>query len=370
MNGWWILVLLPLLAYLLLQLFYFLLFLLVNDEVDEPVDEPQVWPEVSVLVAARNEEENIPRCLQSLAMLEYPEGKLEVLVGNDRSEDRTAEIVAEFAGHDSRFKLIQVTEQLGEAKGKANVLAHLAREAKGQIYFVTDADIAVKPQWLKTLIGGFAPSTGSISGTTMVEAQSFFGNMQRLEWLYFMGIMRVLTEVEPVTAVGNNMAVKRPAYEKTGGYESIPFSVTEDYKLYQELKKLGYRHQHLHTAGCVNYTLPMPNLKTQFAQRRRWLTGGMELPFYIWVMIVLHGAFLPLMLLLLFMNPGAALMTWIVKWLLQSLFLSVAARKIEEPITLAGMFTFEWYLHFSSLTMAWNFVRPGPVRWKGRDYKR
>ena len=61
-------------------------------------------PTATIIVAARNEEENILRCLQSLDALIYPEGKLQIIIVNDKSTDRTDEIIEEFVLGKPKFK--------------------------------------------------------------------------------------------------------------------------------------------------------------------------------------------------------------------------------------------------------------------------
>src|SRR5690242_8951036 len=63
------------------------------------------FPFISILLAARNEEQNIARCLSALAHLDYPSDRFEVLIGNDGSQDKTAEIAGEYCQKDPHFRL-------------------------------------------------------------------------------------------------------------------------------------------------------------------------------------------------------------------------------------------------------------------------
>jgi glycosyltransferase involved in cell wall biosynthesis len=66
---------------------------------------------ISVLVAARNEEHNIERCLQSLDEVSFPKEKLEIIIGDDDSDDRTAEKVLNFIKDKPHFKYIKIKTQ-------------------------------------------------------------------------------------------------------------------------------------------------------------------------------------------------------------------------------------------------------------------
>ncbi len=87
-------------------------------------------PVVSILVAARNEEQNIIRCLQALTELDYPAYKLEILVGNDASEDKTRELVAAFA----MSSCLILPKQLARQKAKPMYLHNLHIKPKVNIF--------------------------------------------------------------------------------------------------------------------------------------------------------------------------------------------------------------------------------------------
>lgn len=129
---------------------------------------------VSILIAARNEEANIISCLQSVSNQNYPAADLEVLIGNDSSEDQTGFLVEAFIKDKSNFHLFHIQDTLGVARGKANVLAHLAQQAQGQYLFVTDADIQVPPTWIRGMLAECEQNTGVVAGMTMVKAISSF----------------------------------------------------------------------------------------------------------------------------------------------------------------------------------------------------
>ena len=119
-------------------------------------------PSATVIVAARNEEENISRCLESLGKLVYPVDKLEVIIVNDRSTDKTGEIVGDFITSRNNFRIIIPDEPKGKMVGKVNALATAIREAKGEIILTTDADCEVKPAWVKTIASHYFDDVGMV----------------------------------------------------------------------------------------------------------------------------------------------------------------------------------------------------------------
>ena len=121
---------------------------------------------VSILIAARNEEQNIIRCLQAIDSQDYPKDKLDVLIGDDDSGDGTAALAQGFIEGRPHFRLLPIRLQIAGLRGKTNVLAQLARQATGDFFLVTDADVCVPPTWVRGMLAEFAPQTGVVSGVT------------------------------------------------------------------------------------------------------------------------------------------------------------------------------------------------------------
>jgi len=104
-----------------------------------PDQKPESFPKVSVLIPARNEEKNIGKLLTALQQQDYPE--LEVIVCNDRSTDRTEEILSGFAGEDSRFRWFMGEKLPVDWLGKNFACHQLAQKASGEILLFLDADV-------------------------------------------------------------------------------------------------------------------------------------------------------------------------------------------------------------------------------------
>jgi len=96
---------------------------------------------VSVLIPARNEEENLAVLLSDLVALSEFDG--EILIYNDQSTDNTAQIVRKFEQQDSRFRLIEGDDLPNGWLGKNRACHHLAMEAKGDYLLFLDADVRI-----------------------------------------------------------------------------------------------------------------------------------------------------------------------------------------------------------------------------------
>ena len=338
-----------------------------------PVARAQPPPRVSILVAARNEEASLPRCLASLRALAYPPELLEILVGNDASTDRTRAVAeAALLGYNADYEIIDITETLGPARGKANVLAHLARRATGSYLLITDADIAVPPTWVAGLLAHAAPGVGTVTGLTVVAGRGLLARLQRLDWLLSLALIQVGTEAgQPMTAMGNNMLVTRAAYRATGGYEALPFSVTEDFALFEAVNARGFGFRQLFEPAVRATSLPAPAWGALVRQRLRWLRGVAALPWHVQAgLIFFSGYWLVIFGLALAGRPGLALAALGLKLVGHYGLALAASRRAGLPRPAWWLlFAFEVYslLLTTHLTLARLLGRRG-VEWKGRWY--
>lgn len=146
--------------------------------------------EVSVLLAARNEEHNIKKCLQSLSELDFPINKIEILIGDDDSDDQTAEIIQSFILDKPQFVYFRISENVSGLKGKANVLAQLSKKAQGKYFLYCDADITVPVTWVSSMLSHFEGNTGVVVGLTRMKKINLLSDFLSLEWLFILTIMR------------------------------------------------------------------------------------------------------------------------------------------------------------------------------------
>ncbi|HQJ47466.1 MAG TPA: glycosyltransferase, partial [Ignavibacteriaceae bacterium] len=141
-------------------------------------------PTATIIVAARNEEENILRTLTSLDKLEYPEGKLQILIVDDQSTDATGKIIDDFIKEKSHFKKITTEEHHTKLIGKMRALAYAIKEATGEVILTTDADCEVKPQWAKTVCSYYEDNVAIVTGVTTQIADKWFHGMQAIDFVY------------------------------------------------------------------------------------------------------------------------------------------------------------------------------------------
>jgi cellulose synthase/poly-beta-1,6-N-acetylglucosamine synthase-like glycosyltransferase len=128
-----------------------------------PTPRRDFTPTVSIVIAARNEEANVPAKLENLRRLDYPQDRLEIVIASDGSIDRTASILREHVPY-----ICPVI--LDDSKGKAHALNEAVKRATGEILVFLDARQSVEPNAVSELASCFADSTvGAVSGELLLE---------------------------------------------------------------------------------------------------------------------------------------------------------------------------------------------------------
>ena len=326
-------------------------------------------PRVSILVAARNEEVTIERCLRALAALNYPADKLEILIGDDASTDDMATVVRRFIADKPQFRLLPIRHRLGTARGKSNVLAHLCRAATTEYFLLTDADMALHPDWVAAMLAAAPAGVGVVTGITTAGG-GLFGRMQGLDWLFGLNLIRLLTDCGlPITAVGNNMLVTRAAYESIGGYEALAFSITEDLQLFAQIVAQGWHYRNLIHPQVLGVSVPQPTVRHLLHQRKRWMKGAGRLPWQLGALFSTYGVFYTVLGwpgLLPLSTIGVLLAA---KMLCQSLFLLITLRQAGHRERLGVLLLYEGYLLAMSLAVLAYTAWPSAIQWKERRYR-
>ena len=327
------------------------------------------FPHISILLAVRNERYNILECLQSLDKLNYPSDKLEILIGNDESTDDSVDIIRLFIADKPCFQLVNVADFESNTRAKARVLSLLASKASGDVFFVTDADMQLPPQWIQQMLAGFGEKTGIVTGFSVTEGGSFAAKMQAVDWVYSLSLIQLAADLAvPVTTMGNNMAITRDAYEAVGGYEAIPFSVTEDFALFKAVHKKGFKTKNIAHHSILGITKPVEKLATLLNQRKRWMVGALLLPKWLVVLLLIQGVYFPSMLVLAFMNYKVAIVLGLLKILLELKFITFTLVEIRKMKFILMIPLWEIYnAILSQMVMIYSII-PIQIKWKGRRF--
>jgi len=333
------------------------------------INEPD-FPTVSIIVAARNEEENIQRCLLALDRQVFPENKLEIIIVDDRSTDSTGKTIDDFISGKERFKKIVTTKEIGNLKGKTNALANAIEIAKGEVLLTTDADCEPVPDWVYTTASYYEKNVGMVNGFTTQDAINSFGGIQALDFIYLLTVASGTINLGyPISCIGNNMSYRKKAYLDVGGYENLKFSVTEDSQLLNTINKLKrYKIIYpLDVKALVN-SIPCKNIKELYRQKKRWAIGGIDVPARGY--FVMATAFVTNLFILLtpFYFSAVWLYLAVFKLAIDFFVLYPVHKILGLTKNLKYFFAFEIYYIIYVLILPFTLIKSRKVVWKNRKF--
>ncbi|MFZ0978466.1 MAG: glycosyltransferase [Candidatus Acidiferrales bacterium] len=234
-----------------------------------PLDHPEYQPRVTILIPAYNEESVIVDTVQAALASGYP--RLEVLVVDDGSADRTAELVRENFGRDRRVRLLQQPN-----RGKPTALNHGLAEATGQVIVSIDADTIVDPEAVPRLVRHFAdPKVAAVAGNVKVaNRHKWITRWQALEYITSQNLEKRafdLLNCIPVVP-GAAGAWRADVLRESGGFSGD--TVAEDTDLTLTIRRNGWKI--LYDEDAIGRTEVPETVDTLIRQRFRWTYGTLQ----------------------------------------------------------------------------------------------
>ena len=208
-------------------------------------------PRLSIIVPARNEQENLPKLLKSLNNLRYP-GEVEIIVVDDNSSDRTASIALDYG-----VKLIRLKSLTPGCLGKPNACHHGAREAQGEWLLFTDADTVHAPDGPAQSVSYAIQN--HLDGLSLFLAQEFKSWFDRTTLMTAYAGLFASEDPERVILNGQYILLQNEAYWESGGFDNVCDQPLEDLALANKLRSMGYNVPMLlgyQAAGVQMYNHP------------------------------------------------------------------------------------------------------------------
>lgn len=230
---------------------------------------------VSILIAAKNEEQNILKPLQSLVNQLFDKNNFEIIIIDDNSTDLTFEVVSEFMKRhpDLKIRLVKA-----EGCGKKQAVSQALHLAENEVIMVTDADCELPPRWIEKIVSFMVTNDlKMVLGPVLLSpCDTFFEKIQVLEHLSLIASTAGSAAIGmPVMCNGANMAYDRLAALEVEKYRTdMNIASGDDVFLMEQFSKhYGSRSiDFLMDMDAIVKTLSMPDLKSFFRQRRRWVS--------------------------------------------------------------------------------------------------
>jgi len=247
---------------------FFVLSFLFGKKQKLPLFADAELPKVSVLIPAYNEESSIAQTIESIIAVDYPKNKLEVIVIDDGSKDKTLEIAKKYES-----KLVKVFHK--ENAGKGAALNFALTKVKSEFVVSMDADTYVAPESLRKMMRYFKDEKVMCVSPAMVISKptSLLQRVQYVEYLTGLFLRKAFASVNAIHITpGAFSAYRKSFFDKHGGYEVG--NITEDLEVALRIQYNGYIIQNCPDAPV--YTIAPTKFVHLLRQRRRWYIGLMK----------------------------------------------------------------------------------------------
>lgn len=352
-----------------------------------PITKTESSTAISIVIAARNEEENIEKLLRSILAQSYPSHLRQVIVVDDHSTDGTAAIVNKYVNENVLLLQLKdfVTEPLNSYKKKAieTALAHTTSE----LIITTDADCVVPPNWLATIIQFYLDNLPVFIAMPVVftNDNSPLQIFQVLDFMTLQGITGASAGAgTQVMCNGANMAYTRAAFYEVNGFEGINNIASGDdmMLLHKIAAKFPGMVAFLKSPEVIVQTAPMPDLKNFLNQRIRWASKAdkyddKKITVILALVYLTNLALFIVPILCIFYNPVvlgtiSLLAFWcmiiILKIIIELIFLIPVATFFKQE-KLLWWFPFAQPFHILYTIVAGWLGKFGKYSWKGRTVK-
>lgn len=289
------------LFFLLLATFYFIIILYFFTGIFRiPAERPASTSSsltVTVLVPARNEEKNIIRCLESLWQQSYPRNRYNVIVIDDHSTDKTAELVETCIRNKANFELLRHKKDPVRSTFKKEALNFALEKVDSDIVMTIDADSVALPNWIEKMVAYYDSNTGMVAGLVTFLHEGEWGAFQKLQTLEFAGIVfcgvGAAGHNNPLICNGSNLSYRLQTFKEAGGYRGNEFlpSGDDDLLLQNIHNKTAWKIKYSLDPDTINYTLPLAGFSDFINQRARWASKSIHYPKW-WLFLVLLAIYL------------------------------------------------------------------------------
>lgn len=359
-------------------------------------DSP-ITTHLSIIIPARNEEDNIGACIQSILNQSYSKNLYEIIVVNDHSTDSTASIVKTF--NEPKIKYVDLINFIGNETNsfkKKGIEVGIA-QANGELIITTDADCVAPPNWLQTIAAFYEEKKPDLivmpvsifpSPSGVGLGMRFIEIFQALDFITLQGITgsAVHKKVHSMCN-GANLAYTKKAFNTVNGFAGINDIASGDdmmlmHKIYSENKK-GIVY--LKSAAVIIQTKPVKTITEFINQRIRWASKADKyedkrmLPvlivvyfFNVLLLILPIIAILSNFKFLIFNFQFSTLQFWfwllLFKMVIEILFL-IPVAKFFNKLPLLFLFPLMQPFHIIYTVIAGWLGKFGGYSWKGRQVK-
>jgi len=263
-------------------------------------------PSVSIIVPCHNEEKNLPRLLEHLSVIQYPKKLIEIILVNDRSDDRTGQIIKDYAAKHKNVLDIHIVDTNPEISPKKRAINEAICRASGKIILTTDADTTPAPEWVREIVKLYDTDTSMVLGYAPYRIDgvydSIFHRIVALEYLALAAVAAASCGIGfPLTCNGANLSYRRDIFLKVGGFgDSAGWISGDDDLLLHRIKKMysKLKIKYAVSPKSVVFTDPPETFSRFVRQRIRFASKHLAYPLKVRILLsAIYGFNLSLLIL-------------------------------------------------------------------------
>ncbi|MBI2665510.1 glycosyltransferase [Candidatus Woesearchaeota archaeon] len=330
-------------------------------------DFPKQQPSVSILIPARNEEKNIASCLTSVLSQNYSD--YEVIVCDDHSQDRTAEIIKSFQNSYPKLTLISGKPLPEGWTGKTWACQQLGLQAKGELLLFIDADVTLEPDALYSAIALKEKKKVSMLSCFPQQVMKTIGEwmlVPLIDWLLLSFVLLDLVYRTAGTrfcvAIGQFILIEQEVYQRIGRHEAVKTAVTEDVELSRILKSSGEKILVARSLSLVHCRMYRNFMEARDGMARFFYLGSKMKPISYVASLLGILALFSIPLYLFFVNRYYLLL--FTPMIIQRILTSILAGQnaLINLLLMPIHYFFTFYISSYSLYVALT----NKIEWKGR----
>lgn len=342
------------------------------------------WEEVqlphtkfSIIIPARNEQDNIANCIRSITQQNYPTDLYEIIVVDDFSQDNTALIVQGLQLQYTQLRLLQLKDyyqpnELNAFKKKA--IEKAISQSSGQWILTTDADCIVPKLWL-SLYDQYIQAHHPVfvaAPVMFIKTSGILNQFQLLDFMALQGITAAAVGAgKHSMSNGANLAFEKAAFYAVGGYQGVDnIASGDDMLLMHKMKRLSRPLGYIFHKDAIVQTKAMETWQEFIMQRIRWSSKARYYDdrsiFWVLLLVYIFNFSILLLLLLGLWKPFWTAL--VIKTLFELYFMVPIAKffQLEKEIPYFPLFQ---PLHILYTIVAGFLGQKKNYIWKGRKLK-
>lgn len=327
---------------------------------------------ISVVIAVRNEANNIDDLIHGLITQEYPSSNFEIILVDDHSEDETLGKAKQWI---DRFRNLKIISAPDEIYGKKLTLNHGINSASGEVIATTDADCVLSSDWLADVNKTFSnEECNMLIGAVAIKGDStLFNQLQSIEFASVIGIGISLAALrKPIMCNGANLSFRREIFLSVKGYEGNEkiTSGDDEFLMRKISKKFPGTIQGSNPIHNTVFTKPQPSLKDFTQQRLRWAgkwkANSSLFSKSLAVFVLLIQISWLLLIALIFLSPSVLLFVILFSKVIGELFfLAYFSKSLKTKFGLFPFLLLQFIYPIYVLSVGF-FSQVMDSRWKGR----